>query len=162
LGKTELNETEVRSSPEGTRLTIHHKLHLEAMTMKLIYRGSTYEYDPTQPRGREKERRFEDVREPFLLMYRGNIYRLDPNQSAQATYQPRSAYQLIYRGNTYWVQPEGEQVAPTATGSDTLRNLASVHRANLQRNLQRRIQVARERGDQALLALLEAEQRQLV
>jgi hypothetical protein len=35
--------------------------------------------------------------------------------------------------------------------------VASVHRANLQKNLQRRIEAARSRGDETLLRMLEAE-----
>jgi hypothetical protein len=35
--------------------------------------------------------------------------------------------------------------------------LATVHRSNLQKNLQRRMEAARARGDEALLKLLEAE-----
>lgn len=35
--------------------------------------------------------------------------------------------------------------------------LSKVHRENLQRNLQRRIESARSRGDEALLRMLEAE-----
>lgn len=144
--------------------------------MKLIYRGSTYEYDPTQPKRTDSDR-FENVREPFALTYRGSVYRLDPHQEpAPATYQPRSAYQLIYRGSTYQVQPNGERttvarpIKPTKSVRTPLtvsaialsRNLSRVHQANLERNLQRRIQSAQEKGDNALLALLEAEQRQLV
>jgi hypothetical protein len=35
--------------------------------------------------------------------------------------------------------------------------VSQVHRENLQRNLQRRMEAARVRGDQALLRMLEAE-----
>lgn len=35
--------------------------------------------------------------------------------------------------------------------------LSKLHRENLQRNLQRRIEAARSRGDEALLRMLEAE-----
>lgn len=141
--------------------------------MKLLYRGSTYEYDPTQPKRTDSDR-FENVREPFTLTYRGSVYRLDPHQQpAPATYQPRSAYQLTYRGDTYQVQPNGERttVARPIRSSKTpltvsaialSRNLSKVHQANLERNLNRRIQSAQEKRDYALLALLEAEQRQLV
>ncbi len=126
--------------------------------MKLIYRGTTYDYDPTQPKRRDT--RFDHLREPLTLRYRGNVYRFTPGQEAE-TYQPRSSYELIYRGSRYWVHPEGE-VAPVVKPTRSIADLASVHRTNLQNNLQRRIAIAREKGDQTLLALLEAEQKQLV
>jgi hypothetical protein len=40
-------------------------------------------------------------------------------------------------------------------------DLDRVHRTNLHRNLERRLQIARERGDYHLVALLETESRQL-
>ncbi|NDJ18023.1 DUF4278 domain-containing protein [Myxacorys almedinensis] len=144
--------------------------------MKLTYRGSTYEADPTHP-SRIDAQRFDSVREPFVLAYRGSTYRFDPTQPAQTTYIPRSAYQLSYRGDRYYLANQERMAIARSTRSvnqpvsvpDRIsyaiagsRDLAAVHRANLERNLQRRIQIAEETGDQALLALLEAEQRQLV
>lgn len=126
--------------------------------MKLIYRGTTYDYDPTLPKPRNT--RFDHLREPLTLRYRGNVYRFDPRQEVE-TYQPRASYELIYRGSRYWVHPEGE-AAPVVKPARSISDLASVHRTHIQENLQRRIAIAREKGDQSLLALLEAEQKQLV
>ncbi len=38
-----------------------------------------------------------------------------------------------------------------------LKQTAAVHRENIQKNLQRRLEVARSKGDQQLISLLEAE-----
>jgi hypothetical protein len=46
---------------------------------------------------------------------------------------------------------------------DTLpaKEIARVHHANLRRNLERRLHAARQRGDLALIKMLEAESREL-
>ncbi|MBE9011438.1 DUF4278 domain-containing protein [Pseudanabaenaceae cyanobacterium LEGE 13415] len=127
--------------------------------MRLIYRGVEYEYDPTQGTGDDRFSRF---REPIMLTYRGNHYQLDPNRPVRSKVeqQPR---ELIYRGNRYWVgYPDGKPTLPTVSKPRQAANLTVTHRENLQRNLQRRIEIARQKGDNALLALLEAERRQIV
>ncbi len=48
------------------------------------------------------------------------------------------------------------------TSPAQLQEINRVHQANLQRRLQLRLQAARERGDQELIQLLEAEARQLI
>jgi hypothetical protein len=73
---------------------------------------------------------------------------------------------LTYRGNKYWVhraneQPVADPVASQAK-QQVIRELDRIHRENLQRNLQHRIEVARQKGDLSLMAMLEAERRQLV
>lgn len=127
--------------------------------MRLIYRGVEYDYDPTQG---TRDDRFSRFREPITLTYRGNRYQLDPNRPARSTValQPR---ELIYRGNRYWVgYPDGKPThTPVSKPKQTV-NLAALHRENLQRNLQRRIEIARQKGDSALLAMLDAESRQIV
>lgn len=127
--------------------------------MRLIYRGVEYDYDPTQ---HTRDDRFSRFREPITLTYRGNRYQLDPNRPARSTValQPR---ELIYRGNHYWVgYPDGKPTLTNVTRSKPVATLSTTHRENLQRNLQRRIEIARQKGDNALLTLLEAERRQIV
>lgn len=128
--------------------------------MRLIYRGVEYDYDPTQGTRDDRLSRF---REPITLMYRGNRYQLDPNRPVRSTVelQPR---ELIYRGNRYWVgYPDGKPTLSNVTRPRAaVVNLGAIHHENLQRNLQRRIESARQKGDDALLALLEAERRQIV
>ncbi|BAU13167.1 hypothetical protein LEP3755_37040 [Leptolyngbya sp. NIES-3755] len=128
--------------------------------MRLIYRGVEYDYDPTQG---TRDDRFSRFREPITLTYRGNHYQLDPNRPVRSTVQQQPR-ELIYRGNRYWVgYPDGKPtLTPTTSKPRQAANLTATHRENLQRNLQRRIESARQKGDNALLALLEAERRQIV
>jgi YHS domain-containing protein len=82
--------------------------------MKLIYRGTTYNYNPDKAPGRP----FQQVREAgsaYNLTYRGVTYRVDPNsKSAEVPIAP-AAYKLIYRGITYFVNStaQGEVTAVT-------------------------------------------------
>jgi hypothetical protein len=131
--------------------------------MKLKYRGVSYDYDPARDL---IDDRFDQRREPFTLTYRGTPYELSPRHQVPNTYQPRTAYQLTYRGNKYWVQrpieaPSARPIEPKAT-RQRMNELEQVHREHLLRNLDHRIEVAREKDDLSLLAMLEQERRQLV
>jgi hypothetical protein len=64
--------------------------------MKLIYRGTTYDYDPAQAKIDHLPQRTT----PYELIYRGSRYRVDPGNVSVAPIEPRS-YELMYRGNTY-------------------------------------------------------------
>ena len=143
--------------------------------MKLIYRGNTYDYDPTQSRPTNAGRPVKSaprLQAPYTLMYRGATYHVDPTvPQAPAFAQPR-AYDLIYRGETYHVDRDAQGALTALTQSTNARRsqpaaqasqraLSQLHQANLLSNLQRRLQAAQERGDQALLDLLEAERRQI-
>jgi Domain of unknown function (DUF4278) len=68
--------------------------------MKLIYRGSTYNYNPAQVKPRRPFPHPEQS--AYELIYRGNTYRFDPAIAELASVKPDS-YQLIYRGSTYQV-----------------------------------------------------------
>jgi Domain of unknown function (DUF4278) len=68
--------------------------------MKLIYRGSTYNYDPARVQPRRPFPHPEQS--AYKLIYRGNTYRFDPAIAKLASVKPDS-YQLIYRGSTYQV-----------------------------------------------------------
>ncbi|MBD2080470.1 hypothetical protein H6G01_11290 [Leptolyngbya sp. FACHB-17] len=57
--------------------------------------------------------------------------------------------------------PDGKPTLSNVRRSQQVKDLLSTHRANLQQNLQRRIESARQKGDEALLTLLEAERRHL-
>lgn len=71
--------------------------------MKLIYRGITYDYDPTK---RETSCPFEHThtsQTPYELIYRGHKYWVDPNAiCAKPSVQPVT-YKLLYRGISYLV-----------------------------------------------------------
>lgn len=145
--------------------------------MKLIYRGTSYEYNPEQSRAGNTGRPARPAhlsQEPYTLIYRGVTMRVDPKAaSAQVPVMP-TTYELIYRGTTYQVSRDSQGVATavtpstraartkTASASPTSQHQVDrVHQANLLNNLQRRLQAARERGDQKLIDLLEAERQQI-
>lgn len=139
--------------------------------MKLIYRGTTY--DPTQSRPDNARRPVKSalrLQQPYTLMYRGATYYVDPT-APQESSQPRS-YDLMYRGATYHVDrdAQGKLTSTTqaahVTRSKTVakvsqREVSQLHQVNMSNNLQRRLKSAQERGDQALLDLLEAERQQI-
>jgi Domain of unknown function (DUF4278) len=70
--------------------------------MQLIYRGNTYDYDPTQ----FADRPFQPVVRSgpiYTLMYRGCTYQVNPNAPlAEMPVIPRT-HELIYRGSVYLV-----------------------------------------------------------
>lgn len=135
--------------------------------MKLIYRGQTYEYEP----GVGEAPAVEQVREPrssYRLQYRGLAYTVNPNVvERQPVVSPVT--NLIYRGATYsmngW-QPTARPVsmaicAGVSRCSQTSSDVAAVHRRNLYQNLDRRLQIACQRGDRDLVQALERELRQI-
>lgn len=171
-----------RAKPEGTRFssTNQSRVIWGSDTMKLTYRGITYDY-PLQPDldevGHQK---------PYVLTYRGLTYVVDPNARPIEDSLPVT-YRLTYRGLSYdvvrnvpIVTPEPVPAAAKATTASTqaIAPLAKarpetvpstlprsyigrIHKANLLQNVQRRLNVARERGDQELVRMLEAELRQI-
>ena len=143
--------------------------------MKLIYRGNTYDYDPTQSRPTNAGRPVKSaprLQAPYTLMYRGTTYHVDPTVPQTQSSLPR-AYDLIYRGATYHVDRDAQGNLTALTQSTNAprskaisarvsqREVSQLHQANLLSNLQRRLQSAQERGDQAMLDLLEAERKQI-
>jgi hypothetical protein len=66
--------------------------------IKMIYRGSTYYYDPDRAQANRQTRPINQA--PYDLIYRGVTYHIDPNAPKPPSTAPRS-YQLIYRGCTY-------------------------------------------------------------
>lgn len=145
--------------------------------MKLIYRGVTYEYDPSQIKSGnlgQPVRPSQSSQAPYTLIYRGVTMQVDPAHLAEPISSPAS-YDLIYRGTAYQVrrdstgattvisQPGGIPKAKPASTPSTMPThyLSKVHQANLMENLQRRLNVAQEKGDQRLVDLLEAERKQI-
>jgi hypothetical protein len=68
--------------------------------MKLIYRGTTYNYDPIKAKNNSPVQRIDES--AYKLIYRGSTYRFDPTTAKVAVVKPHS-YELIYRGSTYLV-----------------------------------------------------------
>jgi Domain of unknown function (DUF4278) len=85
--------------------------------MKLIYRGTIYNYDPTKAKIRHSVPL--ENRSAYELIYRGSTYRFDPNIAKLATVKP-SSYELICRGSTYLVtrNEAGQVTAVTHSTSD--------------------------------------------
>jgi Domain of unknown function (DUF4278) len=69
--------------------------------MQLIYRGNTYDYDPSMSAGRP----FQMVRNPgpaYDLIYRGTTYRVDPSVKLKEVPKSVESHKLIYRGLVYY------------------------------------------------------------
>ena len=115
--------------------------------LNLKYRGTTYSYNPDQP--------IADVAS-VTLSYRGVHY--------QPTNQPALASDVLlkYRGIPYKLGQSGQRAEATIPQTVSRRaKVTSIHQQSLLKNVQRRIEVAQERGDNRLLALLLAEREQL-
>ncbi|HLO52197.1 MAG TPA: DUF4278 domain-containing protein [Kamptonema sp.] len=128
--------------------------------MKLTYRGANYEYDiPT----------VDIVEGEVGGKYRGQNWNYRYPRHIPV---PHQAYDLKYRGVEYSTkrtqEPEvvvaqtvvepARAIAPSpATPCKVLPEIAKIHRANLCNILDRRVQVAKARGDEKLLRLLENE-----
>lgn len=136
--------------------------------MKLSYRGVSYDYDPPTLEVTEGE---------ILGKYRGQIWRKHTGQNAPL--QP--IVELKYRGVSYYTDRFGgvntalkpqpkvatSEVVPTAQPIQAVatptaqrrskQEWLQTHRNNLRQNLEHRLQVAKERGDQALVSQLENE-----
>jgi hypothetical protein len=76
--------------------------------MKLIYRGTTFEYDLSQRRVNNSFQPAYSSREPYTLMYRGVTYQINPSAKEKASIQPRD-YELTYRGVTYFIHHNGQE-----------------------------------------------------
>ncbi|XGW00225.1 MAG: DUF4278 domain-containing protein [Leptolyngbya sp. BL-A-14] len=142
--------------------------------MQLTYRGAQYEYNPRNTEAIREANVFRAIRPSYNLHYRGAVYTVDPNaEPSLPSIQPAGV--LTYRGVSYTLnggardaaavrsqagavstQPRFQQKAASNT------EFATIHRSNLRTNVQRRLQVARERGDQTLVSLLERELQEIV
>ncbi|MEM9543068.1 MAG: DUF4278 domain-containing protein [Cyanobacteria bacterium P01_E01_bin.42] len=132
--------------------------------MKLDYRGVNYKHDPLSLEVSESE---------IVGKYRGQEYRCRyPAHVPQLIPKPR----LQYRGLAYQtcplIQTEtslNAQLAAIAracgqlppTEDEPIEKAVEIHQKNLRRNLDRRLEVAKAKGDLALVQLLEKECEQL-
>lgn len=144
--------------------------------MRLTYRGASYEYNPLEvresdifSRNWEAQRRCQTLQENrYPLTYRGARYTTDQVAAAFSVPSVKTSQTLQYRGVKYVRKPDGttqltsplRDVVPNTTAV-VFKELSRVHQDNLRRNLERRLQSAKARGDQALVSLLEAEFKQL-
>lgn len=132
--------------------------------MKLVYRGVSYDYDPNATKADFPWNYVRQIRPSYNLTYRGVEYTVDPNKEPNKS-SLRPVANLTYRGATYALNGQGvasaAKVGRVGTRSKMIAELATTHRNNLYRNVQRRLEIARDRGDQALVQLLEQELRQI-
>jgi len=147
--------------------------------MKLTYRGTSYEYNtsPLEVRNtdvlnrHQQAQRCQTLQENnYPLTYRGVRYTTAQVMAANSAPIARTAQTLTYRGVSYTRRPDGTMTAATSqrqavavphTTAAVIKELSRVHDENIRRNLERRLQSAKQRGDQALVQLLEAESKQL-
>lgn len=134
--------------------------------MRLTYRGSEYDYRAVPVTMVESD---------TVGIYRGQRLQFSTPRHVPV---PQPALALNYRGVPYRLTETGtmEAVAiarkPRSTSSVLLHSyghskglaseIAKVHRLNLERRLQHRLQVAQAKGDQNLILQLEKEMQQLV
>jgi hypothetical protein len=144
--------------------------------MRLTYRGASYDYNTSPLEVRESDvllhsletqRRCRTLQQSYPLTYRGSRYTTEQVAAALAVPASRSAQVLSYRGVKYVRNLDGSMQPATLEGVTVPNNTAAfkaiskVHKENIRRNLERRIQAAKERGDQTLVSLLEAESKEL-
>jgi Domain of unknown function (DUF4278) len=124
--------------------------------MKLTYRGATYEYNPCPQEMTEGK---------ILGKYRGQAWNIRYPRHMNI---PQPITELQYRGVPYRTTATGGiQAVNTNTpalgkmAQPTLSELAKIHHSYLIKGLQRRIEIAKAKGDANLVYLLEEESRQL-
>ncbi len=133
--------------------------------MKLIYRGIKYEHAP---------KAVEVITEGVCGKYRGAEWKCHYSKYTPATHH---ATELKYRGASYYSgnPQEVEELKQRkklnfifAKNNQIFLNkrrknneLAQIHTANLRLNLQRRLEVAKQKGDKNLILILEEEANQL-
>lgn len=141
--------------------------------MELKYRGNSYEYNPPafelaegetggKYRGADWSHRYLKhipVPQPVAnLKYRGMAY---------CTGHPIDVEASLLRKQYVEAEPAIADVATTAdkpkqSRQEVMDELNYIHLNNIRRNLERRLEAARAKGDQNLICLLEAEMEQIV
>jgi hypothetical protein len=162
-------ETEVRIIPEGTRCLCRCLDTVqELIVMQLSYRGSHYDLDLSSA---------DMVDSGMKGVYRGQTFPITyprhiPTQPSHELRYRGAAYRTTATGSTEAILRRSVAAVPTrklAASSTYLSgqtcrvltpDLEKMHRLNIQQRLQHRIEVARAKGDQALLHMLEREMQQ--
>lgn len=80
--------------------------------MKLIYRGTTYDYNPANVTARRPFQHTRTRDSAYELIYRGSTYQAEPTAITQTPVEPVT-YELIYRGTILHVSrnKQGEVTA---------------------------------------------------
>ncbi len=86
--------------------------------MKLIYRGTTYDYNPANVTARRPFQHTHTRNSAYELIYRGNTYQVEPTAITQTPVEPVT-YELIYRGTILRVNrnEQGEVTAMTSSAN---------------------------------------------
>jgi Domain of unknown function (DUF4278) len=145
--------------------------------MKLSYRGGSYEHNSPQVemmtgavggkyRGatwNHKYLRHIPVPQPKVdLKYRGVAYSTGDPIDVEAVRLRREYSQVNGSATPTTEMAAAQQMPIRCDRTSVVRELHSTHLNHLRRNLERRLQIAKEKGDNQLIQLLEAESRQLV
>jgi hypothetical protein len=127
--------------------------------MKLTYRGVSYNYNPPQTNV---------VKGEVLGTYRGSVWHAHP---LIAPMPLPAAHNLKYRGVAYNTcsdlvttpvgAPAQTMVAIASRGKSFLSAVTTAHHDAILRNVERRLQSAKAKGDDRLVHLLEDELRQV-
>ncbi|MBE9180729.1 DUF4278 domain-containing protein [Oculatella sp. LEGE 06141] len=135
--------------------------------MKLSYRGVKYDYEPTP---------VDLVESEVAGQYRGQAFKFGylrhipvPQPILNLTYRG-VAYRTTALGSTEAIEPAVRSKAavpayihPVVRSQHAvLSEVARIHRQNIQRRLQHRMEVAKAKGDTGLLNQLEREMQQFV
>jgi len=143
--------------------------------MKLSYRGVSYEHNSPQLemitgaaggtyRGatwNHKYLRHIPVPQPKVdLKYRSVAYSTGDPIDVEVV-RLRREYTQVNGAAADTTAIAAKQMPTNSDRQQVLKELHSTHLAHLRHNLERRLQVAREKGDNHLIQLLEAESRQL-
>lgn len=135
--------------------------------MQLSYRGARYNLDPSS---------VDVVDSGMKGVYRGQAFPITyprhiPSQPSHELRYRGAAYRTTVTGSTETILPRPISAVPTSKPSASTYlwgqackvqtpNLEKMHRLHIQERLQHRIEVAKVRGDQTLLHLLEREMQQ--
>lgn len=130
---------------------------MQNQTFKLTYRGVSYDGEPPT---------LDMVESSVGGRYRGHTWRWRYPRHVPA---PQPICELQYRGVHYYSDrpletsarvPERVTSTPKVCRA-VVSEVAKTHRANLWKNLERRLQVAKAKGDKTLIEMLENESKQL-
>jgi predicted DNA binding CopG/RHH family protein len=138
------------------------------LKMRMSYRGIPYNHEPLP---------VDTVESQVGGRYRGHGFNFSYPRHIPV---PQPILDLKYRGVTYRTTSTGllEHVAPVASSTNEvvstrikrsglnrqsfLREVTQIHTQNIQKRLQHRLEVARVKGDSALVAQLEQEMQQVM
>ncbi len=123
--------------------------------MRLSYRGVSYDYTPPTLEVTESE---------IQASYRGTSWKCYTLAEAPI---PRSPHTLkgqkgFYSQRDFSQIERSSQAQPIRSTFNVLQQLKRIHKANIDRSLEHRMQVAKDRGDYQLLQILESELRETV